>query len=128
MKIARIVPAPDLWVRIEMGVTAALPAGDIFESCRRITNAVGNGMAAYETVPAAIALFVAAGGDPEQAVTGGANIGGDTDTIASIAGALSGALRGIEHVPRKLYLELERVNRLGLDKVAERLLSRIRAR
>jgi ADP-ribosylglycohydrolase len=122
---ARIVPAPELWVRIEMGIDAVLTAGDLFESCRSITNAVGNGMAAYETVPAAVALFVAARGDPLHAVIGGANIGGDTDTIASIAGALSGALRGIEQVPQKLYLEVERVNGLGLEKVAERLLSRI---
>jgi ADP-ribosylglycohydrolase len=124
-EVARIVPAPDVSHRIEMGVNAALAPRDIYESCRRITDAVGNGMAAYETVPAAVSLFVAARGDPERAVLGGANIGGDTDTIASIAGGLAGALMGIVGVPQNLYKKVEEVNELDLEGVSERLLKAI---
>jgi ADP-ribosylglycohydrolase len=121
--VARDVPAPDVSLRIEKGIAAALHPADIYESCRRITDAVGNGMAAYETVPAAVALFVAARGDPERTILGGANIGGDTDTIASIAGGLAGALRGIEEVPQELYRTVEEVNGLDLGHVSERLLA-----
>lgn len=47
-----------------------------------------------ETVPAAFALFVLAEGDLRTAVEYGANFGRDTDTIASMAGAVAGAFGG----------------------------------
>jgi ADP-ribosylglycohydrolase len=48
-----------------------------------------------ETVPAAMAIVRLADGDPWQAAVYGANFGRDTDTIASMAGAMCGALSGI---------------------------------
>jgi hypothetical protein len=45
-----------------------------------------------ETVPAAFALALLADGDVRTAVEYAANFGRDTDTIASMAGALCGAL------------------------------------
>jgi ADP-ribosylglycohydrolase len=47
---------------------------------------------ALETVPAAFALALLANGDVRTAVEYAANFGRDTDTIASMAGALCGAL------------------------------------
>jgi ADP-ribosylglycohydrolase len=49
---------------------------------------------ARETVPVTLALFYLAKGDPKQTILYGANFGRDADTIASMAGALSGALYG----------------------------------
>jgi ADP-ribosylglycohydrolase len=46
---------------------------------------------ARETVPAAAALACLAGGDVKVAVEYGANFGRDTDTIATMAGAMCGA-------------------------------------
>jgi ADP-ribosylglycohydrolase len=51
-----------------------------------------------ETVPLTLALFVLADGDVERCVTYGANFGRDADTIASMCGAIAGALRGAEAV------------------------------
>jgi ADP-ribosylglycohydrolase len=51
-----------------------------------------------ETVPLTLALFVLADGDVERCVTYGANFGRDADTIASMCGALAGALRGADGV------------------------------
>ncbi|NEN07682.1 hypothetical protein G3T36_17640 [Diaminobutyricibacter tongyongensis] len=45
-----------------------------------------------ETVPAALAIAILANGNVQTAVEYGANFGGDTDTIASMVGALCGAL------------------------------------
>jgi len=56
-----------------------------------------------ETVPAAFGIVRLAKGDPWQAVMLGANFGRDTDTIACMAGAICGALTGIDaHVAEKL--------------------------
>ena len=51
-----------------------------------------------ETVPVTVALFELAGGDVEKCVTYGANFGRDADTIASMCGALGGALNGVDGI------------------------------
>ncbi|MGQ9731125.1 MAG: ADP-ribosylglycohydrolase family protein [Candidatus Zipacnadales bacterium] len=53
-------------------------------------------------------IFAAARGDTEQAMLGGANIGRDADTIASLNGQLCGALNGIDSVPQRWVEGLER--------------------
>lgn len=47
-----------------------------------------------EELPIALALLVATGGDYTETVLGGVNYGRDADSIASIGGALAGALGG----------------------------------
>jgi ADP-ribosylglycohydrolase len=95
----RRVPGPCILRRIEIAVDDALRAASLHEALTRIEASVGNSVMMVETVPAAVGIFVAAGGDPFEAVVGGANIGNDTDTIAAIAGALAGALRGASALP-----------------------------
>lgn len=51
-----------------------------------------------ETIPLTLALFYLANGDVERGVAYGANLGRDADTIASMCGALAGALRGAEGI------------------------------
>jgi ADP-ribosylglycohydrolase len=52
-----------------------------------------------ETVPATMALCYLANGDPRMAIIYGANFGRDTDTIATMAGAICGALTGVAGLP-----------------------------
>jgi ADP-ribosylglycohydrolase len=52
-----------------------------------------------ETVPAVFGLCLIAQGDPAQAIIYGANFGRDTDTIATMAGAICGAWRGVAAFP-----------------------------
>src|SRR5436190_6997015 len=49
---------------------------------------------AIEELPVALGLLVATGGDHAETVLGGVNYGRDSDSIASIGGALAGALGG----------------------------------
>ena len=53
-----------------------------------------------ETVPLALALVWLADGDAQKAVEYGANFGRDADTIASMAGAVAGAMRGASALPQ----------------------------
>jgi ADP-ribosylglycohydrolase len=53
---------------------------------------------APEAVGLAFGLIVAAKGKFEDAVLGAVNVGRDTDTIAAIAGAICGALHGIQTI------------------------------
>ncbi len=53
-----------------------------------------------------------------------ANIGGDTDTIGAIAGAILGAALGVEVLDGCDLVRVEEVSRLDLRSVASDLLSR----
>jgi ADP-ribosylglycohydrolase len=54
-----------------------------------------------EATALAMGVFVAARGEYIPAVLGGANIGRDADTIAAMAGSMSGALHGAGAVPEQ---------------------------
>jgi ADP-ribosylglycohydrolase len=54
-----------------------------------------------EAVAEAFAVFMLAGGDFKRSIILGGNFGRDADTIAAIAGAMSGAHEGIEAVPER---------------------------
>lgn len=80
---------------------------------------LGNGIEAFNSVPAAICCFLRHPGSFEEAVAEAVSLGGDADTIASMTGAISGAWLGIEAVPVKWAEKLE--NRAYIGKLAVRL-------
>ncbi len=54
---------------------------------------------APEATALAFGVFAIAEGDYVESVLGGVNIGRDADTIAAMAGAMSGALNGVDAIP-----------------------------
>jgi ADP-ribosylglycohydrolase len=88
---------------------------------------------AIEEVPVALGLLVATGGDYLETMLGGVNYGRDSDSIASMGGALAGALGS--PVPPELVEEIGAASRLDLEEpgramaeVATEILSRDRQR
>ena len=66
----------------------------------KVNEAFGNGIRAEQAVPAAIFAFLFKGTDSfEESILFAISLGGDTDTIASMAGAISGAYLGLESIP-----------------------------
>jgi poly(ADP-ribose) glycohydrolase ARH3 len=68
---------------------------------------LGNGITAQESVVTAIACFLAWPTSFVDAVGNAILLGGDTDTIAAITGAVSGAYLGIEGIPAYAIQALE---------------------
>jgi poly(ADP-ribose) glycohydrolase ARH3 len=68
---------------------------------------LGNGIEATESVVTAIACFALAPDDYCEVIGNAIYLGGDTDTIAAMAGALSGARLGIDAIPAHLVDLLE---------------------
>ena len=86
-----------------------------------------------EEVPIALGLLVATGGDYLETMLGGVNYGRDSDSIASMGGALAGALGS--PVPRRLIDEVGEASKLDLEEpgrtmseVAEEIFVKDRAR
>jgi len=82
-----------------------------------VAERLGNGVDALSAVPAAIASALLAGergtGDAMTgAIRFAISLGGDTDTIASMAGAIVGAHLGAESIPQAWVRRLERAYRL----------------
>ena len=108
--------------RIDLAVRLVTHAPNLDSAMQSLYDFVGVGMDPAESVAAAFGIVAAVEGDPMEAILAGVNIGGDTDTIASIAGGICGALHGIEAIDASLLGEVERVNGLDLRAVARSLL------
>jgi len=86
---------------------------------------LGNGIEALESVPTAIASLALTPDSYKDTIGNAIFLGGDTDTIAAMAGAISGALLGIEAIPEVLldHLEASPKGRLYIMELADRLLA-----
>lgn len=78
----------------------------------RLGRALGNGVAALASVPTALACFLGAPDDPREVLVRAVTVGGDTDTIAAMAGAVVGARVGAQGLPSRLLARLERHDRI----------------
>lgn len=77
-----------------------------------VVNRLGNGITAQEAVPAAVVAALANLGSFAGAVRFALAIGGDTDTIAAMCGALVGAHLGLAAIPRGWQARVEGVDAL----------------
>lgn len=68
---------------------------------------LGNGIEAQESAVTAIACFALWPDSYEQVVSNAILLGGDTDTIAAMAGAISGAHLGVDAIPKRLLTRVE---------------------
>ena len=97
-----------------------LVANPASSSLECLVEQVGTSVASAQAIPMAFALLAR---DPSpRALLDAANIGGDTDTIGAIAGAILGAALGVEVLPADSLSMIEEVSHLGLSSVAGDLL------
>lgn len=88
-----------------------------------IETLVGTSVATQEAVPAALAIVAAYRDDPWGGVLAAAGLGGDSDTVAAMAGAVLGSIHGVEAFPVDEVAHLELVNPdLHLRSLATRLM------
>ena len=100
---------------LELASTSPLPSLEL------LAEQIGSSVASAQAIPMAFALLAR---DPSpQALLDAANLGGDTDTIGAIAGAILGAAAGVGVFDGRALAQVEEVSRLGLATVAEQLLA-----
>ena len=97
-----------------------LVANPASSSLECLVEQVGTSVASAQAIPMAFALLAR---DPSpRALLDAANIGGDTDTIGAIAGAILGGAFGEQVLPADSLSMIEEVSHLGLPSVALELL------
>ena len=87
-----------------------------------IETVIGTGLATVESVPAAFAVLAVHPDDPWAACRLAASLGGDSDTIATVVGAIAGACHGASRFPLAARELVVGVNRLRLEELAVGLL------
>ncbi|MQA77874.1 MAG: ADP-ribosylglycohydrolase family protein [Streptosporangiales bacterium] len=69
---------------------------------------------AIEELPLALAMLTIAGGDYRETLLGAINYGRDADSIATMGGALAGALGGVDVIPVDWLHDVEEASRVDL--------------
>lgn len=80
---------------------------EIEPAVERIVRELGNGVKAAQSVCTSIYSFLADPGSFEKAVVKAVSLGGDTDTIGAMTGAISGAYHGRKGIPGRWLDKLE---------------------
>ena len=110
--LAKLIPTPTDalgWAEIPVAFRSAFdwllryPEATGDEVGRRI----GNGVRAASSVPAALWAVLRSPSDPEEVLVRAVSLGGDTDSIAAMAGAIAGALNGASRFPGRWVEALE---------------------
>ena len=115
------VAGADVAARIEWATS--LVAGQEQEvAANLIYRIVGTSLATQESVPAAFAVLAAVPADPWRACRTAASLGGDSDTIAAMTGAIAGACHGAGSFPPEAIAVIDALG-LGLAALAGKLLA-----
>ena len=121
-KYGYAVPAPSIGARIDLAVNEALRAATPQEGMENIYRYFGGGDLCADSIPQTVGLFVLGKGMPKETIELAVNIGGDCDTNASMAGAMAGAMCGVDAVPKSWRDTVSAVNHMDFVPVAQALM------
>jgi ADP-ribosylglycohydrolase len=116
------VAGADVSRRIEWAIALVESVADHDAVSELVSELIGTGVATQEAVPAAFALLSRLPDDPWQVCLWAAGLGGDSDTIAAIAGAMGGSIAGVDAFPERAVSLVRSVNRLDLGELVDGLL------
>lgn len=104
----------EAWDDVAPDLDYANPADELPYSLINVESSVN------ELVPTAVGIFLIFRHDAEAAICAAARSGGDTDTVASLVGALSGAYHGFSKLPEKWLNQIDHKDRI--DKMCEQII------
>jgi ADP-ribosylglycohydrolase len=116
------IAAADVASRIHLATTLASPL-DPAASLTATYEVIGTSLATQESVPAAFGILAIFPDDPWKAVCAAASLGGDSDTVAAMVGAIAGAVHGVDSWPSDARATVRDVNALDLEAVVDGLLA-----
>lgn len=124
---ARVVAGPKIENRLRIALDISARHTFLEAFLRELEGSVGNSVNAHESIPTAIAIFAFCKGNPWETIMACANAGNDTDSIATMAGAIAGAYKGFNALPKDKYEIFYQVNKKDFDveSIASQLVKQI---
>lgn len=104
---------PDIAYKIQEAREVGQQAADFDTLLADTSDKIGTNFLVQESIPALFALLEGVKGDTMCGIYAGVNVGGDTDTIASMLGGILGAYNGIDSIPES-YVETIQVQNPAL--------------
>ncbi len=121
LDIAHEVAGPSVVRRLEKAIEIGLGSGSPDQKMTKLGDCIGAGLHVAEAIPCAIGFVAANPGDSVGAILGAVNVGYDTDTIATMTGAVVGALYGAGSFPGHYLSTLEKANGLPITPLAKKI-------
>ncbi|EJX4927924.1 ADP-ribosylglycohydrolase family protein [Salmonella enterica] len=118
---AMMVAGPSVGRRIELAVAIGKRHANWETAIVEIADIIGSGLHVSEAVPAAFGLFACCPNSAVDAIISAVNIGNDTDTVATMVGALSGAWHGADAFPADYLTTINRKNHFDLAELARQI-------
>ncbi len=117
----KISAGPSIEKRILLAIEVAEKSNGFDDTLQNLSDIVGTGVWVTESVPTVYGLLKKFE-EPMEAIFAGVNIGSDTDTIATMTGAILGALKGKESIDQNLVKQALEVNNLEINEYIERFI------
>ncbi|MHC5216551.1 ADP-ribosylglycohydrolase family protein [Enterococcus sp. LJL128] len=109
---------PDIEYKIRKAVYIGRQSKDFADLLQNTADKVGTNFWVQESIPAVFSLLAGTKGQTMSGIYAAVNVGGDTDTIASMLGGITGGLNGIDSIPKRYIRKMEQANpKLSIQKV-----------
>ena len=125
-KRGRPIACPSIPKKIQLAIQLISEEEDPLKQARILYDYIGTDVSCVSSIPSVFGVFYGAGGDPMKSVITASNLGGDTDTIASMVGGISGAYRGIDAFPLDVVKTVEDESDLDFSDIAGKLIEYMR--
>jgi ADP-ribosylglycohydrolase len=106
----RLEAGPRFQARMQRALVVAAQHDDDRTFMAALEAEIGNSVLAAESVPCAIGILAYAKADPWRCLQLAASIGNDSDSIATMVGALAGTMNGLASIPAAIVMEFQQAN------------------
>ena len=115
------VPGPTVVEKMKIAIEIGFSNMTKEEKFIEIRDVIGTGLHISETVPAAFGYIASNNGDTMETIFDCVNAGYDTDTLATIAGAIVGTYNGARSFPKDYLTIVEDANKFDLKKLSKEI-------
>jgi ADP-ribosylglycohydrolase len=123
MERGMTIAGPSVWKRMELAKGIALKAPDPQSGLVELSEIIGTGIHVSESVPTVFGILYLAKGDAETGIQYAVNIGDDTDTIATMVGAILGGFNGIDGWGDRYLSTIEDCNDMDLRAMTKEIIA-----
>ncbi|HOM67265.1 MAG TPA: ADP-ribosylglycohydrolase family protein [Brevefilum fermentans] len=116
---------PHIDKRLDLIISLFNQHKDVEARQELLHKSLGTSIQTIDSVPTSLATALFYQGQLRESLQFTANLGGDTDTISAMTGAICGALNGAHQIPAEDIELIERVNSIDFSGIADRICQKL---